>query len=188
MLAGNDIGFRVVHESADGTPRVLYGPAHRAVNVEAVLPLETEGTVHIMWDNAGSWVRSKLLRYELRLLDAPPGDLAAGQAQTSAKLLHGVFRSYDADAKPAPRQNWRDDLEHTTVEFPAGGREDVDVAVAAGQRLNVSFSVVRGGDVDFSIVLVPSEGSSEDAARAALRPTRRCRACRRRSSRQRRGR
>ena len=61
-------------------------------------------------------VRSKLLRYELRLLDAPPGDLAAGQAQTSAKLLHGVFRSYDADAKPAPRQDWRDDLEHTTVE------------------------------------------------------------------------
>ncbi len=174
VLAGNDIGFRVVHESADGTPRVLYGPAHRAVNVEAVLPLETEGTVHIMWDNAGSWVRSKLLRYELRLLDAPPGDLAAGQAQTSAKLLHGVFRSYDADAKPAPRQDWRDDLEHTTVEFPAGGREDVDVAVAAGQRLNVSFSVVRGGDVDFSIVLVPSEGASDDVQPERLYgPTRR---------------
>ena len=63
VLAGNDIGFRVVHESADGTPRVLYGPAHRAVNVEAVLPLETEGTVHIMWDNAGSWVRSKPVSY-----------------------------------------------------------------------------------------------------------------------------
>ena len=43
-----------------------------------------------------------------------------------------------------------------------GAARRVGVPVAAGQRLNLSFSVLRGGDVDFSIVLVPEAGGASD--------------------------
>lgn len=164
VLDGTDVDFEIGFTDEEDTKERLYGPARRAKQVRAAVPLPRAGIAYATFDNFGSWVTYKRVRYSLQLAHRPP----EGHTPRSSLRFagpNGNRADASGDGAPAPMPQPEDPLDGgmpqapvKTLRVAAGAHEDVSVDVPAGARLLVSLEVVAGRDVDFAISMETEDG------------------------------
>jgi len=145
-LQDRDVDFRVMQEDESGEVIGLYGPSRRARRVSTAVRATKAGTVHVSWDNSGSWLRHKQIVYELTWLD---GDEAEPQRPRAGRTS-APYPVRDEGGTPSSPSE---------LVVAAGTSQEVSVPVTAGATLTLDFDVQGGRDVDFGVMLVPADGS-----------------------------
>lgn len=143
VLQGYDVDFRLVLEKTSGDVISLYGPARRARSLSSAVRVPSDGTLHAVWDNSGSWFRHKQVNYEMEWLDNEPEKAEKRQQVVSPPSTQKTDKS----------ETFSDLL------IATGTKEEVAVPVTAGATLGLKFDVCDGRDIDFSVVLDPADES-----------------------------
>jgi len=139
VLGYLDFDVMLQREGTDDAIR-LYGPSRRIQRASAVVAVPEDGTLHFLWDNSTAWTAKKLVRYKL--------------TQASAAGEEG------GSAPPAQQPTGGDaDVASLELNIAAGSAEEVSIPVVEGGTLALRFEVASGTDIDFGVMLVPSDGS-----------------------------
>jgi len=153
VVKGLDIDFDIMLEGADGTVARLYGPTRRAVGLQTVLEIPFDGEAYVTWDNISAWFTSRLVDFTLCFAD--PNE---SEVQSASRMRFGRARVHTAkSAQDEDAVDFVDNSSMTELRVAPGTQEEIKLDVLKGQRLNVSFEVIENRDIDFGIVLVPSD-------------------------------
>jgi len=151
VISGLDVDFDIMLEGEDGNAIRLYGPTRRARGVHAVIEIPMNGDVYVTFDNISAWFSHKHVSYTLCFTQSSDAEVMSSSRMRFGKALVQKPKSAaDEDEAAIPVEGPMNELR-----VAAGTQEEVTAAVVKGQRLNVSFDVLEGRDIDFGIMLLP---------------------------------